>query len=322
MTGQSVSTIGNALAKVHAQLGVAAPSLKDMSSLMVDMTEHGITGRGAVSALGQSLGSLASPSGKVSIEQDRLGVSFLNASGKLKPLNVVLDQAKGAIHGMTQAEGIAELKALGFGSASRKLYAVVEAGGAAFDKTKEKVGEHNAAQDAAEKATSGFKASLEKAKVALEDAGTAIGNKLMPFVTKLAQGLATAAAWVTDHWPEIMAIIKKGVDFVKPVFEILAKAIEATFKWLMEHKPVLIAVLAAIGIAFMAAFFPVTGVVLGVIALVALIIKAWEPVKNFFIKIWEAIYDFFKPIIPLLKAGMDELIGIFKIAWSIFHCFS
>jgi TP901 family phage tail tape measure protein len=317
MTGTSITQLGTAMARAHSTMGAAAPSLQEMSALIVDLSEHGITGRQAIGVLGSSLGGLAAPTDKVIAEQKRLGISFLDSQGKLQPMSQVIETAKGAIGGMNQQQAISELKMLGFGSGAKKLYATIEDGSKAYDRAKDKVSEHGAAGEAAHKMTSGFGSSLTRVKAALENAGAVLGGTFTPLLSKMAMKLANAVAWVTDHWPEIMAIIKKGVDFVKPAFEVLGKAIEATFKWLIEHKPILIAVLSAIGIAIGVAFFPFTAIAIGIIALVALIIKAWEPVKNFFIKIWEAIYDSFKPIIPLLKAGMDYVIGIFKIGFSI-----
>ena len=246
-----------------------------------------------------------------------VGIRLTDVKGNFVGMGSVIEQTDKKLRNHTQAQQLAIAQLIFGAGVNRKFLATILAGPAAYKKYEEQVLHSAHAHAAAERSAGTMDGKIKTLKSSLSDAATIMGTLLMPYVVKVGQKLADVANWISLHWPQIMAIIKKGVDIVKPVFEALGKALGATFKWLIEHKPVLIAVLAAIGIAFGVAFLPFTSIAIGIIALVALIIKTWEPIKNFFIKIWEAIYDFFKPIIPLLKAGMDELIGIFKIAWSM-----
>jgi TP901 family phage tail tape measure protein len=61
MSGQSVDTLGTALEKVRSKLGAMSPPLASLSGLMVDFTEHGITGRAALTALHGTFTALEKP---------------------------------------------------------------------------------------------------------------------------------------------------------------------------------------------------------------------------------------------------------------------
>lgn len=57
-TGQSVDALGSSLEKVRSKLGPTAGSVGDLSALLVDMTDRGITGRAALAALNGGMNTL------------------------------------------------------------------------------------------------------------------------------------------------------------------------------------------------------------------------------------------------------------------------
>jgi len=359
MTGQGVTTLGTALGRAKAQMGAASPPLQDLSALMVDLTEHGITGRAAIGALGAGLGGLAAPTDKVKAAQQALGISFLDAQGRMKPMSQVIDTARGAIKDMTKEQGISELKQIGFGSSAKKYYDTIMAGSAAYDRISKKVTEHGAAEKAAEKATSGFKASMEKAKSGVEDIAARLGNLLMPALSVLAQAVASAAAWVEQHWPEIQSTILGVVNAVKPYLVDLGHAIGDSFKWLMNHKDIVIGILAAIGVAitafavdatvawameaqaaiaaWAATLGPIDFVIAGIMLValaVGVIIQYWKPISGFFVGIWHDIYkvwavvrdwfihlwqDIYKAVAPALKPIAGVFADIGRFIMNVFQ---
>lgn len=60
-TGQSVDSVGAALDKTRTKLGAMSPPLSDLAGLLVDMTDHGETGRAAMSALSTTFTALLKP---------------------------------------------------------------------------------------------------------------------------------------------------------------------------------------------------------------------------------------------------------------------
>ena len=60
-TGQSVSALGNALDKTKTRLGGMSPPIQQLSGLLVDMTNHGETGRAAMTALTSTFTNFLKP---------------------------------------------------------------------------------------------------------------------------------------------------------------------------------------------------------------------------------------------------------------------
>lgn len=58
LTGQNFSQLGNVMTRMKGQLGAMAPSIKDTSTLMVDMAAHGLTGRQQMGALNAAFNGL------------------------------------------------------------------------------------------------------------------------------------------------------------------------------------------------------------------------------------------------------------------------
>jgi hypothetical protein len=135
-----------------------------------------------------------------------------------------------------------------------------------------------------------------------------IGNALLPTLTIAATALSNflaehqasierfgqvAGAWLGRNVPIAFAAIVDAVQTVRPAVEQFARAfisgiqtiapvVRDLFEFLINNKPVLIAAIAAIGVAIVAALGPGAAAVLaivGLIALVGLIRDNWEEIR-------------------------------------------
>jgi TP901 family phage tail tape measure protein len=218
-TGTSVDSMGNQIDKARAKMGATAPSVQEMGGLLVDLTQHGETGRAAMTTLGSAFTGIVAPTAAVTAAQQAMGVSFINAKGQLDPLDQIIGQVAPKIAGMGNAQAIATLKSIGFGSADSKLLATIQAGPAAYDKAAASVSKTGSAADAAAKQGSTMEGSWSKIKAAVDDARVSLGEKLMPVVTKLAQDLAGFAAGVAKDWPQISEGFKVAWAVAKPIVD-------------------------------------------------------------------------------------------------------
>src|ERR1039458_5718540 len=78
-TGVPLDSLTTTMQRLHTQLGASTPSIQDTSGLLLDMANHGETGRGAVSALTGALNGLMTPTAAVTATQQTRGISFHNA---------------------------------------------------------------------------------------------------------------------------------------------------------------------------------------------------------------------------------------------------
>jgi TP901 family phage tail tape measure protein len=218
-TGVSVDRMSTQMQMARSRMGAASPTIQELSGLMLDLAQHGETGRAAMSVLSSAFTGIVNPTAAVTAEQVKMGGSFLDASGKIRPMGQIFDQIRPKLEGMTQSQGIAELKALGFGSASSKLYQTIMAGGAAYDQDVASVAKVGSAHEAAEKATSTFAGSWAKLKSGVADALTELGTKVLPVLTIVMTALADAVAWVNTHWPEIEKVIGAAIHPIITAFQ-------------------------------------------------------------------------------------------------------
>ena len=96
-TGQGIDTLGAALDKVKTKLGGMAPPLGQMGGLLVDMANHGETGRASMQALSTTFTTLLKPAADAAKAQIDLNVATKDLPTSLRPLAAAY--ADGTIHG-------------------------------------------------------------------------------------------------------------------------------------------------------------------------------------------------------------------------------
>lgn len=85
-TGQSVDSLASALEKMRAKLGATAPPLGQLAGLMVDLTDHGETGRAAITAVSSAVTTLMKTSSGVATAQANEKTAFDALSPSLRTL--------------------------------------------------------------------------------------------------------------------------------------------------------------------------------------------------------------------------------------------
>lgn len=212
-TGQGVDTLGAALEKVKSKMGAFAPPIGTLSGLLVDMTNHGETGRAAMSALGSVFTGLITPIGKLTSSQQAIvtaqkaaGVSFETSKGQLKPFGDIVAQVSPLIKGMGDAQATATLQSLGFGSSSAKLVSTIQAGPAAFQAAVDSTTKQGSASAAAAKQAQTFSVEMKTLGATFEDIVTKIGQYLIPIVTKLGKIFLEVTNYVLKHKDLLIAL--------------------------------------------------------------------------------------------------------------------
>jgi TP901 family phage tail tape measure protein len=181
--GVPLDSLGNSLQRARTAAGAAAPSLGQLSAFLLDLAQHGESGRGAVSLLNSALTGIETPTKAVLKAQKDLNLSFIDAKGRLDPLSQIIGEISPKIDKMGNAQATAYLKSIGFGSASSKLVDLMQAGVPAFDKASAAVTKTGTAQADAQTATSGLSSLFDKLKGKVIDAATSFGITFIPKLT-------------------------------------------------------------------------------------------------------------------------------------------
>lgn len=245
-------------------------------------------------------------------------------------------------------------------SAQNDLYDALKSGEITFDEFNKKLIEASTAQggfaDMAMEASGGIKTSWANIKTAfvsgtakiiqaLDEALGGVGS-IEALLEAFKVGVQNAFTFIADYVPVVVGAIGKVVDVVKmawdalepihPILKEIAKAAALVFTALAlwEGLQKIISVVRAAVTLLNSTLLlnPWTWVAIAAVAAVMLIIKYWEPIKEFFIKLWESIkegavlvwqyiMDRWGPHIEALKQLVSGLIEFYVNVWTSIYNF-
>lgn len=209
-------------------VGALGYSMEDTAVAIGLMANAGIKGEKAGTALRSVLTRLSAPPAECAKAMEKLGISITDSEGKMKPLNTVIDDLRKAFDGLSEAEQTQLAKNIAGQEAMSGLLAIVNAAPADYNKLTQAV---NKSTGAAEKMATtmqnnvGGKMTLLKSQ--LEGVYLTIWKKVEPVISKTIDSISRAL---------------KNVDWNK-FGETAGKALEKVangFKWLLEHKDLVI----------------------------------------------------------------------------------
>ena len=177
-------------------LQAEAKAYMDGSVNANDLTNFSKTLTGSQAALFGAFTKAATASDTASQAQAKLGITVMGAHGQILPMVDIIAQLHTKLEGMGKAQQVAELTAMGFGSASSKLLGIIDAGPGAYEKAAAAINKQNAAHLAAEKATDNLKDKLKVLANEFENEGVKIGNVLMPKIEMLVGAFSHIVDWV------------------------------------------------------------------------------------------------------------------------------
>jgi sulfite exporter TauE/SafE len=305
LTGQGIDSLTSGLERTRTKLGALAPSLGDLSGLLADMTEHGETGRAAMSMLTTTMTALLKPTAAAAKAQTdlkatldamppslraladeyqsgaltgnsltaatdgmstanaalwkafvsaaggartsnlaskELGLTVLNNKGQFVGMASVIGQLQEKLKGLTNAQATAELTALGFGSSSAKLLALVRAGPEAFDKATAAVTKHGRAENAANLQMKLLRGQLHMLDAAVHDYSDRLGRVLIPKIETVIHVTASVVEWFNknrDAAYTLAAVVVGVLGVAVTMFAVnalgkLVKNAQAAYQMLMK----------------------------------------------------------------------------------------
>lgn len=285
LTGNTVDGVTQSFTKLHSTLGAVSPSLGDLGGLLVDMTNHGETGRKALSAVNTALNGMLAPTAAVKKSQDEMGLSVFTASGQFVGMGSLIGQLQPKLAGMTQEQQLATLKAIGFGTANKAMLSTIMAGPAAYDAATAAVSKTGAAHDAAAKQAQTLQHQLDLAKATAEDLATKFGEVLIPKLEQLGQIIEKVIGWFEKHKmaSEALGIVVGGALVAAIVAYTITMA-AAAVETIIAAAPI-IALIAAVGLLVVAGLY---------------LSSHWQ-------QVWTDIKNWFNDALSFLRSGFGTL---------------
>ncbi len=346
-TGVGLGELGTAAGRLHARLGVAAPSLTDIGALMVDLQAQGITGSRGILAVSSGMTMLLSGAKPVQAELAKLGVSVFDSSGKFIGMSETIKRLSPALAKLTDEQRAAAEKALFGASAGGMLDGVLRQGVSTFDAYRQRVQETGTAHKAAAAEAETLSGMITIMKNHVHTLMIELGQHLEPVVRSV-------FGWLGEHGPQAIAEVKSMIADAMPVFramgdvwqslqpalekvagiirDTLLPPLRALGSFVAEHKEIIeslgaaflivatalgvyalatvgaTAATAAFGVVLAIATSPVTLIVLALAALILIIIEA--------VKHWDQIKAAMERVVNYVK---DEVLTVFdtlKHVWE------
>lgn len=225
----NVGLMGETFKYVAPVAGALGYSIEDTAVAIGLMANSGIKGSQAGTALRSTITRLAKPVGEAKDAVEELGISITNADGTMKPLSQTMVELREKFAGLTEEQKAQHAAMLAGQEGMSGLLAIVNASDEDFQKLTDEINNANgAAEDMASVMMDNTAGAVEQLKGALESAGILIGEKLTPYIRKLAEwitGLVEKFNSLSEGEQE--QIVKLGLILaaISPVLLIMSKVI-------------------------------------------------------------------------------------------------
>lgn len=143
----------------------------------------------------------------------------------------------------------------------------------------------------------------QRMNAAFENAKAALGEALLPFLTQMAEKLASVATW-----------IQANTSWLGPLVAAIAAvaAVIVTLNAAMTAYSVVAAIVAAAQGAVNLAFLPVVAVILAIVAVIAVLVMNWDNVKKAAGVAAEWIHDKWDSLCSWLKSAWSSIGSFFS----------
>lgn len=190
-----INYMGDALKYAGTPAHSLGISLEDTSAAIEVMSNAGLEGSQAGTALRASFIRLSNPTKKSQKAMDELGVSLTNSKGKFVGMPKLIEQFRDGMKGMTKEQKLANVAQIVGTEAASGFLALIDAGPNKINKySKSLQNSDGASAKAAKRMRDNLKGALEQLGGAFESLGIKIGEDLTPMIR--------GAAGVVQHFVE------------------------------------------------------------------------------------------------------------------------
>ncbi|MCG1210927.1 phage tail tape measure protein [Staphylococcus epidermidis] len=213
-----VRGLGDAFKYAAPVAGALGYTVEDTSIAIGLMSNAGIKGEKAGTALRTMFTNLSKPTKAMKDEMDKLGISITDSNGEMLPMRDVLDQLRGKMGGLSKDQQAAAASTIFGKEAMSGALAVINASDEDYKKlTKSIDGSKGASKRMAKEMEGGIGGAMRKMKSAIESLAISLGDALAPMLYK-------AAKWITSLANKF-SNLPTGVQKTIAVVGLLAAAI-------------------------------------------------------------------------------------------------
>lgn len=266
----NISDLAMGLQQGGFAFNAAGQNVDDLAASLAILTNVGLTGSDAGTALKNALIRMISPTKEARGAMDDLGIAFFDAKGEMRPLSDIIDNLNTATAGLTEEQRLATLETIFLSDGMKGMIPLLNVGKDGFLEMKDAVNEAGAAQKLADARMRGLAGAFEYASGSVE---SAMLNIWQPFEATLSD------------------LIRRGADFITWLSQLPRPVINAALAFtavLAAAGPLLLMIPAIT--AFIAAMAsPIGLIVLAVAGLAAAWASNFGGIRDKTAEVWSAI---------------------------------
>lgn len=348
----NVGLMGETFKYVAPVAGALGYSVEDCATAIGIMANNGIKGSQAGTALRSMFTRLAKPTDQVAAAMKQYNISLVDANGNMKPLKTLLVEMRERFDGLSESEAAQLAATLAGQEGMSGLLAIMNTSEGDFNSLAREIDNASgSAQDMADIMMDNTAGAIEQLKGALESAGIIIGEKIAPYIRKLAE-------WITKLVEKFNSlsdaqqdqVIKFGLVLAAagPVMLILSKLfftisklmvgfldiktsidlVKAGYAGLATQMGGIPKLIADISAGFSGTVVPILAVVSVVSILVGAFVTLWKKSDEFKQTMtdiaekigaaWSAFCDEFTAKINELGFNFEDVTDILQAVWKTF----
>ena len=322
----NVDSLSSAMSVAAPVFSAAGYSVNDAALYMGVMANAGIEAEQAANSLKVGLARLVSPTDEAAKQLDALGISVTNSDGTMKDSTQIQEELHDAFAGLSESEQLAAASAIFGKNQMAPWLALINTAPGDVSELSDALGTQGTTAEMASAMMGGFGGSIEKLKSSIDVLATSLGEALAPTIQQVAdfiQGLVDKFNSLSPAQQETIAKIGLLVAALGPVITIVGGIISVIGTVVGAIGTIITAVsafvgvlsagggaAAALGAAIAALGGPVTvvvGIIVGLIAVGALLVANWDKIKATAEKVWNAIKATISSVMASIKATLTNV---------------
>lgn len=194
-----VRGMGEAFKYAAPVAGALGYTVEDTSIAIGLMSNAGIKGEKAGTALRTMFTNLAKPTKAMKNQMDELGISITDSQGNMLPMRDVMDQLRGKFKGLSKDQQASAAATIFGKEAMSGALAVINASDSDYQKlTKSIDNSTGASKRMSDEMEGGIGGSIRKMKSAIESLAISIGDVLAPYIKRLAEWVANVVTKLNE----------------------------------------------------------------------------------------------------------------------------
>lgn len=215
-TNTDVYGLGEAFKYVAPVAGALKYNIEDVSMALGLMSNNGVKGSMAGTALKTSLANLASPTDNMAAAMQKYGISLTDSEGNMKSLRGVMENLRSSLGGLSEAEQTAAASTIFGKEAMAGMLAIINASDSDWNNLASQIDNSAGAADRmAETMQDNLAGALEQMGGAIETAQLTLGERLAPYIRDLAGFIEESMPAVEDGITQFMDAFDRRAEAVK-----------------------------------------------------------------------------------------------------------